>query len=62
MVAVGATTAVVAGTAGAVRHHQDTKYADQAAEQQGQYQKTTSSQHSRPQPPLRPQLPRRTIW
>jgi hypothetical protein len=36
-----ATTAVVAGTAGAVRHHQDQKYArqDQAAyeEQQAQY-------------------------
>ena len=29
-----ATTAVVAGTAGAVRHHQDQKYANQAAEQQ----------------------------
>ena len=29
-----ATTAVVAGTAGAVRHHQETKYANQAAEQQ----------------------------
>ena len=30
-----ATTAVVAGTAGAVRHHQEQKYANQAAEQQG---------------------------
>jgi membrane protease subunit (stomatin/prohibitin family) len=29
-----ATTAVVAGTAGAVRHHQEVKYANQAAEQQ----------------------------
>ena len=29
-----ATTAVVAGTAGAVRHHQEQKYANQAAEQQ----------------------------
>ena len=29
-----ATTAVVAGTAGAVRHHQETKYANQAAQQQ----------------------------
>jgi hypothetical protein len=29
-----ATTAVVAGTAGAVRHHQDQKYANQAAQQQ----------------------------
>jgi len=31
-----ATTAVVAGTAGAVRHHQEQKYANQAAEQQAQ--------------------------
>ena len=29
-----ATPAVVAGTAGAVRHHQETKYANQAAQQQ----------------------------
>jgi hypothetical protein len=35
---MAATTAVVAGTAGAVRHHQDTKYANQAAEQQAQQQ------------------------
>ncbi|MFN8471063.1 MAG: SHOCT domain-containing protein [Anaerolineae bacterium] len=34
-VAVG--TAVVAGTAGAVRHHQDVKYANQAAAQQAEY-------------------------
>ena len=34
-VAVG--TAVVAGTAGAVRHHQDQKYAQQDAAQQQQY-------------------------
>src|SRR4029079_11571666 len=33
-----ATTAVVAGTAGAVRHRQETKYANQAAEAQGQQQ------------------------
>jgi hypothetical protein len=31
-------TAVVAGTAGAVRHHQDQKYANQAAEQQAEQQ------------------------
>lgn len=30
-------TAVVAGTAGAVRHHQDQKYAEQDAQQQAQY-------------------------
>jgi len=33
-----ATTAVVAGTAGAVRHRQDQRYANQAAEQQAQQQ------------------------
>ena len=57
VVAVGATTAVVAGTAGAVRHHQDQKYANQAAEQQGAVQSSTwtsSSMHSRPQLPLPP--------
>ena len=31
-------TAVVAGTAGAVRHHQEQKYANQAAEQQATQQ------------------------
>jgi hypothetical protein len=35
---MAATTAVVAGTAGAVRHHQDQKYANQAAEQQAEQQ------------------------
>ena len=34
LVGAMATTAVVAGTAGAVRHHQEQKYAGQAAEQQ----------------------------
>lgn len=38
LVRMAATTAVVAGTAGAVRHHQDQKYANQAAEQQAQQQ------------------------
>ena len=32
-----AATAVVAGTAGAVRHHQEQKYANQAAQQQAGY-------------------------
>jgi hypothetical protein len=31
---MAAGTAVIAGTAGAVRHHQEQKYANQAAEQQ----------------------------
>jgi type IV secretory pathway VirB9-like protein len=34
IVGVAATTAVVAGTAGAVRHHQDQKYASKEAEAQ----------------------------
>jgi hypothetical protein len=34
VVGVMATTAVMAGTAGAVRHHQEQKYANQAAQQQ----------------------------
>ena len=34
LVRAAATTAVVAGTAGAVRHRQEQKYASQAAEQQ----------------------------
>ncbi len=37
MVRAAATTAVVAGTAGAVRHHQDQKYANQQAQAQAQY-------------------------
>ena len=36
LVGAMATTAVVAGTAGAVRHHQDQKYANQAAQQQAE--------------------------
>lgn len=38
LVRAAATTAVVAGTAGAVRHRQEQKYANQAAEQQAQQQ------------------------
>jgi hypothetical protein len=38
LVRMAATTAVVAGTAGAVRHHQDQKYANQQAEQMAQQQ------------------------
>jgi hypothetical protein len=38
LVGAMATTAVVAGTAGAVRHRQEQKYAGQAAEQQAQQQ------------------------
>jgi hypothetical protein len=35
---MAAGTAVIAGTAGAVRHHQEQKYANQAAEQQAEQQ------------------------
>lgn len=35
---MAATTAVVAGTAGAVRHHQEQKYANQDAQQQAAQQ------------------------
>lgn len=38
LVRMAAGTAVIAGTAGAVRHHQEQKYAGQAAEQQAQEQ------------------------
>ena len=44
LVRMAATTAVVAGTAGAVRHHQDTKYANQAAEQQAADQQAYDAQ------------------
>jgi hypothetical protein len=36
LVRAAAATAVVAGTAGAVHHHQEQKYANQAAEQEAQ--------------------------
>jgi hypothetical protein len=38
LVRMAATTAVVAGTAGAVHHRQEQKYANQAAEQQAEQQ------------------------
>ena len=38
LVRMAAGTAVIAGTAGAVRHHQEQKYANQAASQQAQEQ------------------------
>ncbi|HSP20329.1 MAG TPA: SHOCT domain-containing protein [Myxococcaceae bacterium] len=39
-----ATTAVVAGTAGAVRHHQNQKYANQEAQQQAEQQQAYEAQ------------------
>jgi hypothetical protein len=38
LVRMAAGTAVIAGTAGAVRHHQQQKYANEAAEQQAEQQ------------------------
>ena len=38
LVRMAAGTAVIAGTAGAVRHHQEQKYAGQAAQQQAEQQ------------------------
>ena len=55
LVRAAATTAVIAGTAGAVRHHQETKYANQAAEQQAQaeaaYQQDMAAQQAAPAAP-----------
>jgi hypothetical protein len=43
LVRAAATTAVVAGTAGAVRHHQDQKY---AAQDQAQYEQEMAAQQA----------------
>jgi hypothetical protein len=40
LVRAAATTAVVAGTAGAVRHRQEQKYARQASEEQAAYEQS----------------------
>ena len=46
-----ATTAVVAGTAGAVRHHQEQKYANQAAQQQAELEAQQQAAYAaQPQP------------
>jgi uncharacterized membrane protein YdfJ with MMPL/SSD domain len=44
LIGIAAGTAVMAGTAGAVRHHQDQKYARQDAEQQAAYQQQAAQQ------------------
>jgi len=49
LVRAAATTAVVAGTAGAVRHHQEEKYARQDYEAQQQYA-TQQAQYAPPPP------------
>jgi Short C-terminal domain len=46
LVRAAATTAVVAGTAGAVRHRQDQRY---AAQEQAQYDETMAQQQAAPQ-------------
>jgi hypothetical protein len=43
---MAATTAVIAGTAGAVRHHQEQKYAQQDYEQQMAYQGEMAQQQA----------------
>jgi len=52
LVRVAATTAVMAGTAGAVRHRQEQKYANQAAQQQAEMQAQQA-----PQPQYAPAAP-----
>ena len=50
LIRAAATTAVVAGTAGAVRHHQEQKYANQAAEQQMAYEQQVAQTQAAPAP------------
>jgi hypothetical protein len=54
LVRAAATTAVVAGTAGAVRHHQDQKYARQDYESQ---QQNEAQQQQYAPPPPQPAAP-----
>ena len=51
LVRAAATTAVVAGTAGAVRHRQDQKY---AAQDQAAYEQQMASQQAAPAEPAAP--------
>ena len=64
LVRVAATTAVMAGTAGAIRHHQEQKYAGQAAAQQAEAQANydagvaaAQSQYQAPPPAPAPAAP-----
>jgi len=54
LVRMAATTAVVAGTAGAVRHHQEQKYQNQAMDQQAQQQAEYEAQAAAAAPPPAP--------
>jgi Short C-terminal domain len=49
-----ATTAVVAGTAGVVSHHQQQKYANQAAQQQAEAEAQQAAQQAAYQPEPEP--------
>ena len=51
LVRAAATTAVVAGTAGAVRHHQDQKYAQRDYDQQMAYEQQVAQQQAAAAPP-----------
>jgi len=55
LVRMAATTAVVAGTAGAVSHHQQQKYANQAAEQQAAADQAAAEQAAAQQAQLEAQ-------
>ena len=52
LVRMAASTAVIAGTAGAVRHHQEQKYANQAAEQQAEQQAIYDQGYAAAQQPV----------
>ena len=62
---MAAGTAVIAGTAGAVRHHQEQKYANQAAEQQAEQQAiydqgVAAAQAAQPAPAAAPAVDQQT--
>ena len=62
LVRMAAGTAVIAGTAGAVRHHQEQKYANQTAEQQASEQAiydqgVAAAQQAAPAPAPAPAAP-----
>ncbi len=50
LIGMAATTAVVAGTAGAVSHRQQQRYARKDAEQQAQYEQPAEQQYQQAQP------------
>jgi hypothetical protein len=54
IIGVMATTAVVAGTAGAVSHHQQQKYQNQAAQQQAEAQQAAAVSQAQAAPAMAP--------